>query len=61
MPESVDRLVRNLAEVIEDLFSDNAAPRSRERRIQLIEVQVTRAWHLGLQAGKQRRGGNDYE
>ena len=50
--QAVDRLARNLAEVIHELYRDGAAPRSDERMIELVSVQVKRAYQLGARGGR---------
>lgn len=42
-------LARNLAEVIDDLYRSGAASRSRERLLDLVQLQVERAMRLGAQ------------
>ena len=38
-----ERLSRNLAEVIDDLYRQHAPPRDHERLIQLVQVQIRHA------------------
>lgn len=46
-PENLARVARNLAEAIDALYRSNAAPRSRERLVDLVQVQVEHAMRLG--------------
>ena len=41
-----ERLSRNLAEVIDDLYRQHAPPRDHERLIQLVQVQIRHAMSL---------------
>jgi hypothetical protein len=47
-----DRMARNLAEAIDDLYRDGAAPRDHERLIDLVQVQVLRAMWIGRRSGQ---------
>jgi hypothetical protein len=40
------RLSRNLAEAIDDLYREHASPRDHERMIELVQVQIKRAMLL---------------
>ena len=42
-----DRVARNLAEEIDDLYREGAAPRDRDRLLDLVQAQVSRAMWLG--------------
>jgi hypothetical protein len=53
LPNRSKALVRNLAEVIDDLYRSNAAPRDRERLLDLVQLQVERAMWLGAQHVKE--------
>ena len=46
-----ERLSRNLAEVIDDLYRQHAPPRDHERLIQLVQVQIR---HAIVACGTQR-------
>jgi hypothetical protein len=48
-PNNFSRIARNIAEVIDALYSSNAAPRSRERLLDLVQVQIEHAMRLGAQ------------
>jgi hypothetical protein len=47
-----ERVARNLAEAIDALYRESAAPRDRERLIDLVQVQVSRAMWLGKRMSK---------
>ena len=49
-----DALARQLAEVIDALYSERAAERSRDRRIELIEKHIKHAYDLGRFDKSQR-------
>jgi hypothetical protein len=51
-----ERLSRNLAEVIDDLYRQHAPPRDHERLIQLVQVQIRHAMSLA-----ERRARHDRE
>jgi len=53
----IERLSRNWAEVIHDLYRDDAAPRSRERLIELVQVQIKRVIGLCLRDNARRCDG----
>jgi hypothetical protein len=50
-----ERLARNLAAAIDDLYRSDAAPRSRERLLELVYLQVEHAMWVGFLAGKQQQ------
>jgi len=52
--DHIARTARHLAEVIDDLYRQHAAPRDHDRMIDLISVQVTRAIRLGIPIGEAR-------
>ena len=51
-----ERLSRNLTEVIDDLYRQQAPPRDHERLIQLVQVQIRHAMSLA-----ERRARHDRE
>ena len=51
-----ERLSRNLAEVIDDLYRQHAPPRDHERLIQLVQVQIRHTMSLA-----ERRARHDRE
>jgi hypothetical protein len=51
-----ERLDRNLAQVIDDLYRENAPPRDRERVLALVQVQIDRALWLGRLSERQLNG-----
>jgi hypothetical protein len=50
-----ERLSRNLAEVIDDLYRQHAPPRDHERLIQLVQVQIRHAMSLAERSARQDR------
>jgi hypothetical protein len=52
-PIDNERLSRNLAEVIDDLYRAHAPPRDHERMITLVQVQIRRAIRLATRAARQ--------
>lgn len=52
-----DRIARNIAEVIDDLYRQSATPRDRNRLLDLVQVQVNRAMRLGEQKTRHRTTG----
>jgi hypothetical protein len=51
-----DIIAKNIAEVIDDLYRDGAADRSRERVLELVTMQVRHAITLGYREGKRMVG-----
>jgi len=49
-----DQCARNLAEAIDDLYRHDAAARDCERLVDLVQVQVERAFSLGQLSERQR-------
>ena len=52
-----ERLSRNLAEVIDDLYRQHAPPRDHERLIQLVQVQIRHAMSLAERGAHHDREG----
>ena len=50
-----ERLSRNLAEVIDDLYRQHAPPRDHERLIQLVQVQIRHAMSLAERSARHDR------
>jgi len=50
-----ERLSRNLAEVIDDLYRQPAPPRDHERLIQLVQVQIRHAMSLAERSAHHDR------
>jgi hypothetical protein len=48
-PKDLARIARNITEAVDALYRSSAAPRSRERLLDLIEVQIAHAMWLGAQ------------
>ena len=49
-----DQCTRDLAEAIDDLYRHDAAARDCERLVDLVQVQVERAFSLGQLSERQR-------
>jgi hypothetical protein len=58
-PIDHERLSRNLAEVIDDLYRAHAPPREHERMITLVQVQIKRAIDLTMRAARQGQTKDD--
>jgi hypothetical protein len=54
-----ERLSRNLAEVIDDLYRQHAPPRDHERLIQLVQVQIRHAMSLAERSARHGSGRDD--
>ena len=54
-----DRVARNIAEVIDALYREGAAPRDRERLVDLVRAQVSRAMWLGKRMCPTRQADED--
>jgi hypothetical protein len=50
-----ERLSRNLAEVIDDLYRQHAPPRDHERMIALVQHQIEHAMRMALEEDRRRR------
>ena len=50
-----ERMSRNLAEVIDDLYRQHAPPRDHERLIQLVQVQIRHAMSLAERSAHHDR------
>jgi hypothetical protein len=51
-PMERERLVRNIAEEIDDLYRQHASPRDHERLIQLVQKQIDRAMYFAERAAR---------